>query len=162
MLFFSFFFFSPPRNTRNTLNYNKDPAHIHNKHISPLPFNSPALQLSDKTLPAHLTPPIKSIRTQTVYVCWGNRAKIPWNDCVSKHECVLNNCCCIMSGTAHPPSLHCTSSKTSCWEGGGFTPLASVYALMWAFPQEGEAWFDWIQKMSLRCICKRGTSDCEQ
>lgn len=66
-----------------------------------------------------------------------------------------------MRGTAHPPSLHCTSSKTSCWEGGGLTPLASVCTLMWAFPQEGEAWFDWLQKMSLRYICKRSISDCE-
>ncbi len=50
----------------------------------------------------------------------GNRARILWNDCVSENKAVLNNCGCIMNGAAHPPSPHCTSSKTSCWEGGGF------------------------------------------
>ncbi len=130
-------------------------------HISPLPISSLALQLPDKTPPAHLTPPIKSIRTQTVCVL-GNRARIPWNDCVSEHEAVLNNCCCIMSGAAHPPSPHCTSSKTSCWEGGGFTRwLPSAPWCVRSHRKERPDLIGYKKRPSGRCICKWGTSDCE-
>lgn len=116
------------------------------------PFHSPALQLPDKTLPAHLTPPIKSIRrTQSV---GETRGEIPWNDSVWKQESVLKNCSCIMSGTTHPPSLHFLQDfllRRGRVYPAGFRLCPDVSV------PTGRKGLIWLVRKS---VCKRG-SDCE-